>query len=91
MIDTPQNCLDRALASRTAAEGPMLENARSKHLASAAAWESLASLLQGAARARQVPVAPARPRRPGTPIARERGLPAFDRWENEGGSLHRRP
>lgn len=46
MIDTPQNCLDQALAARTAAEGPMLENARHKHLVSAAAWENLARVLQ---------------------------------------------
>ena len=87
MIDTPENCLARALVSRTAAEGPMVENARNRHLASAAAWESLARLLKGAARERQLRPAPVRVRRK-IGAARPQ-LPAFDRWEDEGGSLHR--
>jgi hypothetical protein len=45
MIDTPQNCYRQAATSRSAAEGPMLEHVRRKHLASAAAWESLATIL----------------------------------------------
>lgn len=45
MIDTPQNCTDRASMSRAVADGPMLENVRRKRLASAAAWEGLARIL----------------------------------------------
>ena len=45
MIDTPQNCTDRGNISRTDADGPMLENVRRKHLASAAAWDGLARVL----------------------------------------------
>lgn len=47
MIDTPENCFRQATVSRSAAEGPMLDNVRRKHLASAAAWESLAAILLG--------------------------------------------
>jgi hypothetical protein len=47
MIDTPQNCFRHAAASRSAAQGPMLENVRRKHLASATAWETLAAILVG--------------------------------------------
>lgn len=47
MIDTPENCFRQATVSRSAAEGPMLDNVRRKHLASAAAWESLATILLG--------------------------------------------
>ena len=47
MIDTPQDCFRHAAASRSAAQGPMLENVRRKHLASAAAWENLAAILLG--------------------------------------------
>lgn len=45
MIDSPANCMAHAATARFAAEGPMLENVRDKHLASAAAWEGLAAIL----------------------------------------------
>lgn len=45
MIDSPDNCFAHAATARTAAEGPMLENVRSKHIASAVAWEKLAAIL----------------------------------------------
>jgi len=45
MIDTPENCFRQATVSRSAAEGPMLDNVRRKHLASAAAWEGLGTIL----------------------------------------------
>lgn len=51
MIDSPEKCLASAAASRLAAEGPMLENIRAKHLKSAVAWESLAQTLTGEAKA----------------------------------------
>lgn len=47
MIDSPANCLNHAAKARSAAEGPMLENVRNKHLASAKAWEDLAAILLG--------------------------------------------
>lgn len=47
MIDSPANCIAHAATARSAAEGPMLENVRNKHLASAKAWEELAIILQG--------------------------------------------
>ena len=49
MIDSPENCFVHAATARLAAEGPMLENVRSKHIASAVAWEKLASILLGRA------------------------------------------
>lgn len=52
MIDTPQNCFRQAASSRSAAQGPMLDNVRQKHLAAAAAWESLGTVLLGRARNR---------------------------------------
>ena len=52
MIDTPQNCFNQAEISRSAAQGPMLDNVRNKHLASAAAWDSLGAILLGRARDR---------------------------------------
>lgn len=51
MIDTPEKCLASAAASRLAAEGTMLENIRTKHLKSAIAWENLAQIISGEARA----------------------------------------
>jgi hypothetical protein len=45
MIDSPNNCLAHAATARSAAEGPMLDNVRNKHLASAKAWENLAAIL----------------------------------------------
>jgi hypothetical protein len=45
MIDTPDICLKRAAASRSLAEGAMLENERRKLLTSAAAWDGLAHTL----------------------------------------------
>lgn len=85
MIDTPENCLARALVSRTAAEGPMLENARNRHLTSAAAWEGLAHLLKDVARERQLRPAPVRAK--GRIGVTHPQFQAFDRWENEGGRL----
>jgi hypothetical protein len=46
MIDTPDSCLQRAAASRSLAEAPMLENERRKLLTSAAAWDGLAHTLR---------------------------------------------
>ncbi|WEK46873.1 MAG: hypothetical protein P0Y56_00890 [Candidatus Andeanibacterium colombiense] len=51
MIDSADNCLTHAATARIAAEGPMLENVRRKHLASAKAWEELAAILKSRPRA----------------------------------------
>lgn len=88
MIDTPQNCFVRAAASRQEAEGPMLASVRNKHLASAAAWESLARILLGKTGDRHAlplsklpePIPDRREVRPG------RSSP-LDGWENEGGAV----
>ena len=90
MIDTPQNCRDRAAFARAAAVGPMLENERRRHLSSAAAWENLAQGLQG-----QFNDSPSSPKPPAAKIRANAQVAGFTQlsqiaiWENEGGTLGR--
>lgn len=48
MIDTPNNCHVQAAFCRAQAANTSLANARLRHLAAAEAWESLATILEGA-------------------------------------------
>lgn len=86
MIDTPQDCFRHAATSRSAAQGPMLENVRRKHLASAVAWENLAAILLGRRGDRHTLRLSKLPEF--APNSNGHGLAAtVEGWENEGGTF----
>ena len=88
MSDNPQDCFEHATASRRAAQGPMLESVRLKHLISADAWEGLGRILLGRPGDRHAlpllklpdPILASREGHPSGPTA-------VDGWENEGGTF----
>ena len=88
MSDNPKDCFEHAEVSRRAAQGPMLESVRLKHLKSADAWEGLARILLSRPGDRhQLPLSKLPDPIPAYTEARSCRPDAVDGWENEGGSF----